>query len=60
MQAGTNCCVALWSLLADAVEKVARSVGIVRLGRFDPAELSRLLGFVAAGLAAISTRTLLT
>jgi len=48
------------SRLTDAVEKVARSVGIVRLGRFDPAELSRLLGFVAAGLAAISTRTLLT
>jgi hypothetical protein len=34
----------LWSLLADVVEKVARSVGIVLLDRFDPAELSRLLG----------------
>jgi hypothetical protein len=44
----------------DVVEKVARSVGIVLLGRFDPAELSRLLGFVAAGLAATSTRTRLT
>ena len=41
----------------DVVEKVARSVGVVLLGRFDPAELSRLLGFVAAGLAATSTRT---
>ena len=44
----------------DVVEKVARSVGLVLLGRFDPAELSRLLGFVAAGLAATSTRTRLT
>ena len=42
------------------VEKVARSVGIVLLGRFDLAELSRLLGFEAAGLAATSTRTRLT
>jgi hypothetical protein len=45
------------TLWVDTVEKVARSVGIVLLGRFDLAELSRLLGFVAAGLAATSTRT---
>jgi hypothetical protein len=49
--------VTLW---VDVVEKVARSVGIVLLGRFDPAEVSRLLGFVATGLAATSTRTRLT
>jgi hypothetical protein len=41
----------------DVVEKVAGSVGIVLLGCFDPAELSRLLGFVSAGLTATSTRT---
>jgi hypothetical protein len=45
------------TLWVDTVEKVAGSVGIVLLGRFDPAKLSRLLGFVAAGLAATSTRT---
>jgi hypothetical protein len=45
------------TLWVDVVEKVARSVGIVLLGRFDPAELSRQLGFVAAGLAATLTRT---
>jgi hypothetical protein len=47
------------SLLADTVEKVARLVGVVLWDRFDAAEASRLLGFVAAGLAATSTRTLL-
>ena len=31
--------------MTDAVDKVTRSVGIVLLGRFDPADLSRLLGF---------------
>jgi hypothetical protein len=31
--------------MTDSVEKVTRSVGIVLFGRFDPAELSGLLGF---------------
>jgi hypothetical protein len=45
--------------MTDAVEKVARLVGVVLLGRFDAAKPSWLLGFLAAGLAATSTRTLL-
>jgi hypothetical protein len=48
------------TLWVDTVEKVSRSVGIVLSGRFDPAELGRLLGFVTAGLAATTTRTRLT
>jgi len=46
--------------MTDVVEKSSPFGWHCALGRFDPAELSRLLGFVAAGLAATSTRTRLT
>jgi hypothetical protein len=48
------------TFMTDTVEKVTCSAGIVLLGRFDPTKLSRLSDFVAAGLAATSTRTRLT
>jgi hypothetical protein len=43
--------------LTDSVEKVGRPFGFYAFGRFGAAEVSRLLGFAAAGLAASSMQT---
>jgi hypothetical protein len=44
-------------LLTDSVEKVGRPFGFYAFGRFGAAEVSRLLGFAAAGMAASSMQT---
>jgi hypothetical protein len=41
----------------DSVEKVGCPFGFYAFGRFGAAEVSRLLGFAAAGLAAPSMQT---
>jgi len=43
--------------LVDSVEKVGRPFGFYAFGRFGAAEVSRLLGFAAAGMAASSMQT---
>jgi hypothetical protein len=44
-------------LVTDSVEKVGRPFGFYAFGRFGAAEVSRLLGFAAAGMAASSMQT---
>jgi hypothetical protein len=44
-------------LWVDSVEKVGRPFGFYAFGRFGAAEVSRLLGFAAAGMAASSMQT---
>jgi hypothetical protein len=44
-------------LMTDSVEKVGRPFGFYAFGRFGAAEVSRVLGFAAAGLAASSMLT---
>jgi len=44
-------------LMTDSVEKVGRPFGFYAFGRFGAAEVSRLLGFAAAGMAASSMQT---